>query len=87
MAVFYRLLSELVEHVDTLIEEWYPGLEEKDPFGGSHLQRLIPCIVCNGKSVITLELMFPLIITCCKLDETIKCFIKHFPSLLYSILK
>ncbi|XP_071486222.1 leucine-rich repeat serine/threonine-protein kinase 2-like [Diadema antillarum] len=46
----YRLLGLVCDHLDDLIEEWFPGLCEFDPMHGrTLLQKLVPCILCNGK--------------------------------------
>ncbi|XP_074645015.1 leucine-rich repeat serine/threonine-protein kinase 2-like [Tubulanus polymorphus] len=46
------LLGHIVDHMDALIEEWYPGLLVKDPFTGEEiLQRKIPCSFCEPEDV------------------------------------
>ncbi|XP_078595563.1 leucine-rich repeat serine/threonine-protein kinase 2-like isoform X5 [Branchiostoma floridae x Branchiostoma japonicum] len=43
-----RLLGHVVDLVDDLIEEWFPGLCEIDPVSGQTLvQRQVPCVLCE----------------------------------------
>ncbi|XP_065071616.1 leucine-rich repeat serine/threonine-protein kinase 2-like isoform X2 [Rhopilema esculentum] len=42
----YELLGFLVDHVEALIEEWYPGLTIPDPKGKLPVERLVPCLHC-----------------------------------------
>lgn len=48
-----RLLVDVVNHVDTLIEEWYPRLADIDLYGSNKplVERLVPCAVCRGKKL------------------------------------
>ncbi|XP_076447984.1 leucine-rich repeat serine/threonine-protein kinase 2-like [Babylonia areolata] len=44
-----RLLGYLVDHVDSLVDEWYPGLTCIDPLlGRDLLQKFVPCTSCTG---------------------------------------
>ncbi|KAK7465047.1 hypothetical protein BaRGS_00037786 [Batillaria attramentaria] len=44
-----RLLGYLVDHVDSLVDEWYPGLTCIDPvIGHELLQKFVPCTTCTG---------------------------------------
>lgn len=38
-----RLMTFVVDHLDTLIKEWYPGIEPSD----SSVKKLIPCRTCE----------------------------------------
>lgn len=38
-----------MDHLDALIEEWYPGLTTVDPYLGRELlEKLVPCVDCTG---------------------------------------
>ena len=43
----YKILGCLVDVVDNLLEEWYPGLQLNSSKNGSSVQRLSPCFVCQ----------------------------------------
>ena len=45
------LLVNVVNHIDSLIEEWYPGLVAVDKYGDPLVRRLAPCGHCKGKIV------------------------------------
>lgn len=48
---FLRILGLVVDHVDGLIEEWYPGLTTIDPMQGQDLMmKYVPCFMCTGMS-------------------------------------
>ncbi|XP_055999651.1 leucine-rich repeat serine/threonine-protein kinase 2-like isoform X2 [Ostrea edulis] len=43
------ILGLVVDHIDGLIEEWYPGLTTIDPMQGQDLLvKFIPCFMCTG---------------------------------------
>ncbi|XP_041348341.1 leucine-rich repeat serine/threonine-protein kinase 2-like isoform X2 [Gigantopelta aegis] len=47
----YQLLGFLVDHLDALIDEWYPGLTTLDPLKGRELlDKYVPCIRCDSSS-------------------------------------
>ena len=48
IAFINRLIGEVVDHLDALIEEWYPGLLIADPYGVCPLEKLTPCPDCKG---------------------------------------
>ncbi|XP_055882524.1 leucine-rich repeat serine/threonine-protein kinase 2-like isoform X3 [Biomphalaria glabrata] len=44
-----RLLGCLVDHAESLIDEWYPGLVSIDPLLGRELlEKFVPCTLCQG---------------------------------------
>ncbi|XP_047142009.1 leucine-rich repeat serine/threonine-protein kinase 1 isoform X1 [Hydra vulgaris] len=45
----YSAMAFIVDHLDALITEWYPGLEDVDEFGDSLVSKLIPCPICVSK--------------------------------------
>ena len=46
-----RILGLVVDHIDGLIEEWYPGLTTIDPMQGQDLLvKYVPCCMCTGMS-------------------------------------
>ncbi|XP_078486462.1 leucine-rich repeat serine/threonine-protein kinase 2 [Ciona intestinalis] len=42
------LLGQLVDHISSLMQEWYPGLLDIDPRGCSLFQQFAPCPGCVG---------------------------------------
>lgn len=46
---FSRILGQIVDSLDNLIDEWYPGLTCIDPMMGQEvLEILAPCSQCEG---------------------------------------
>ncbi|XP_067017125.1 leucine-rich repeat serine/threonine-protein kinase 1-like isoform X3 [Acropora muricata] len=43
----FAAVGFIVDQIDALITEWYPGLEETDMYGIPLVRRLIPCPVCS----------------------------------------
>ncbi len=46
----FRLLGHVVDHIDALIDEWYPGLYEMTPLGDALVQIKVPCPFCKGSN-------------------------------------
>lgn len=51
----FSVMGFIVDHLDMLITEWYPGLEDVDEYGCPLIQKLIPCPVCKFARQQTLE--------------------------------
>ncbi|XP_064633559.1 leucine-rich repeat serine/threonine-protein kinase 2-like isoform X2 [Lineus longissimus] len=65
-----RILGHIVDHLDALVEEWYPGLTEKDPMGDEAMQIRIPCPLCHeDPHIYSLDEL----IDQAKLSESISC--------------
>ncbi|KXJ22658.1 leucine-rich repeat serine/threonine-protein kinase 1 [Exaiptasia diaphana] len=43
----FSVMGFIVDQVDALISEWYPGLDDTDTFGYPLVRRLIPCPRCT----------------------------------------
>lgn len=41
-----RFLALVIQHIDTLIQDWYPGLDTTNIFGDNLVVRLVPCPKC-----------------------------------------
>lgn len=52
-----RMIGEMIDHLDSLIEEWYPGLLISDAYGVCPLEKLVPCPDCkeDGKHFFNLD--------------------------------
>ncbi len=74
-ACFYRILGQVVDHLDALIDEWYPGLMDMTPQGDALIQIRIPCPHCHGNRDVTACHMFSLeeLITQADLEDTVYC--------------
>ncbi|XP_068741133.1 leucine-rich repeat serine/threonine-protein kinase 1-like isoform X3 [Montipora capricornis] len=44
----FAAVGFIVDQIDALITEWYPGLDETDMYGMPLVRRLIPCPMCTG---------------------------------------
>ncbi|KAK3103691.1 hypothetical protein FSP39_021072 [Pinctada imbricata] len=45
-----NILCLVIDHMDALIDEWYPGLTTLDPLQGKELlERLVPCTKCQDR--------------------------------------
>eukprot|EP00794_Sanderia_malayensis_P013704 gene13704-15131_t len=42
----FSVMGFIVDQIDRLISEWYPGLEDLDEFGSMIVERMIPCPAC-----------------------------------------
>lgn len=40
-------MGQVVDHIDAMVEEWFPGLLEVSPTGDSPMGCMVPCIQCN----------------------------------------
>ncbi|XP_071795301.1 leucine-rich repeat serine/threonine-protein kinase 1-like [Asterias amurensis] len=48
----FKPMGFMVDHIENLIKEWYPGLLDVDEFSGKNLiQRLIPCPDCTAAEI------------------------------------
>ena len=46
-----RFLALTVDHIDTLLGDWYPGLDTTNMFGENLVTRLIPCQKCVNRVI------------------------------------
>ncbi|XP_028415469.1 leucine-rich repeat serine/threonine-protein kinase 1-like isoform X2 [Dendronephthya gigantea] len=41
-----RFLALIIQHIDTLLQDWYPGLDTTNIYGDNLVSRLVPCPKC-----------------------------------------
>lgn len=51
-----RILAHVVDHLDTLLEEWFPDLCKLDPEGSPLVKKQAECPVCKGEKAHTFSL-------------------------------